>query len=151
MILQLVQKNHKLLRTKLKKVHFPLSEQDKKDIKNLTDSMYYYKGVGIAANQCGINKQIVIVDCHWPEDGKRSPSVLINPQLLSATGEMLVEEGCLSCPKEFVKIKRPSNIMISYKNEDGKELFTFAGGNLLCHCLSHELDHLKGKLIIDYV
>lgn len=101
------------------------------------------QGVGLAAPQVGINKQLIIVDVG---DG---PVVMINPQIVDTEGEAVMEEGCLSVPDQTVKIVRPYRVVVKYKtleNTEKEEEYD----ELFARAVQHEIDHLHGTLIVDY-
>lgn len=107
--------------------------------------MHANNGIGLAASQLGIDKQLAVVDIG---DGKVIK--LINPTLMEARGNETMEEGCLSIPNVYINIKRAKEIKIKMLNENGQEAFLEANG-LLARAILHEIDHLKGRLIIDYI
>ncbi len=117
-------------------------------INDMIETMYDAPGIGLAATQIGILKNIVIVDsCDKDED---SPlTVLVNPKITHAQGEASIEEGCLSVPNLLVKIKRAAEIVVRAFNADGDEVELQCGG-LLAIAVQHEIDHLSGILIVDY-
>jgi len=102
------------------------------------------KGIGLAANQIGINKRIIIAEV---EDVKVT---VINPLIIESYGEDRMEEGCLSIPNIYVEIVRPDRIAIKGLNRDGKE-FEEEYSGLIARVIQHEIDHLQGTLIVDYL
>ena len=112
----------------------------------MIETLHKYDGVGLAAVQVGILKQIVVI--HEGED--KPIYVLINPEIISQTGVQVVEEGCLSFPNKFAKIERPEKIKIKALDENGKEII-ITGKGLLAQAISHELDHLNGEVFIDKI
>lgn len=149
-ILKLIDKDDIRLKTATRPVGFPLTNEDYKDVSDLTATMYHEKGIGLAANQCGIDKQIIIIDVHYVEGDKPNPLVLINPRITYKSKEMIDSpEGCLSLPGVNKIVKRHKEVEITYMNLDMKEMQVFAGNNLLARCLQHEMDHISGKLITD--
>ncbi|MFH1621986.1 MAG: peptide deformylase [Candidatus Omnitrophota bacterium] len=105
--------------------------------------MYSSGGIGLAAPQVGINKQLVIVDVG------QGLFKLFNPKVKTKTGSESIEEGCLSVPGITVKVKRPKRVFIEGINELNKKV-SFWADDLFARALQHEIDHLKGKLIVDY-
>ena len=112
---------------------------------DMYETMYSAKGIGLAAPQVGVGTRLFVCDV----DGDRH--VMVNPELERAEGEILVsEEGCLSIPELFGDVKRPSIVVMSGTNLNG-ESFTVEATGLLGRCMLHELDHLNGRLFIDYL
>ncbi|MFW6022490.1 MAG: peptide deformylase [Halanaerobiaceae bacterium] len=135
-----------VLRTKAKKVD-KISDNTKKLIENMAETMYDAPGVGLAAPQVGILQQIVVADA---DDGN-GLIALINPEIVSASDEKaIMEEGCLSVPGEVGDVIRPERIKVQYINTDGKKVEIDTGG-LLARILQHEIDHLNGVLYVDKV
>ena len=121
-------------------------------IEDMSETMYDAPGIGLAAPQIGINKRIAVVDLGTDEESKRVPKryVLINPKITDKSGFIKYEEGCLSIPgvREFVE--RPSKIIVTAKDEHGKDYELEAEG-LLAVCIQHEIDHLNGVLFTDHL
>ena len=119
---------------------------------DLVDSMYAENGLGIAALQLGDNRRMFIVEpklCGLPET--ESPVAFINPEILDTSEEQQdSEEGCLSFPEIYVKVKRPMRCRVRATGIDGR-VFELEGEALLARCLLHEHDHLTGKLLVDFV
>ena len=137
----------------LRKKSEPLNKVDvneKKLIKDLFETMYHHNGIGLAAVQVGILKRIVVLDVSKNENEKK-PLCFINPQIKTLSEKMSTyEEGCLSIPNTFIEIERPEICTVSYIDEDGDKKEMECDG-LLSTCLQHEINHLDGKLIIDYL
>jgi peptide deformylase len=112
--------------------------------------MYTADGIGLAAPQVGINKQILVVDCEL-ENPAIPPFVLINPKITSYGREVVLgQEGCLSIPNVFLDVKRPGTIEVSYKDENGRpQKRQFEG--LPARVIQHEMDHLNGIMFVDRV
>ncbi len=125
-----------------------IDEDTKKLTSEMFEVMYENKGIGLAAPQVGILKRVVTVDISGSEK-RNSPLVLINPEIIKQEGEEESEEGCLSLPGFKCKIKRSSLIHVKYTDLEGQEK-TLDARDMLAICLQHEIDHLNGKLIIDY-
>ena len=141
---------HPLLRQKSK----PLKKVTKEDIelsRNMTKIMNEAPGVGLAANQIGILKQIITVHIQDKEKEIEKIYALFNPRIINSSKELVVmEEGCLSLPKQFANIERPQSITVSYLNESNKVVEEKKEG-LEARILQHEIDHLYGKLFVDYL
>ncbi|HEY3306554.1 MAG TPA: peptide deformylase [Candidatus Binatia bacterium] len=118
-------------------------------IEDMVETMYRAPGVGLAAPQVGVSRRIIVLDPDHENPGKNLLK-LINPEILHAEGEVMWEEGCLSVVDFTVEIKRAANVRVVALNEKEKEVSIDAEG-LLAVALQHEIDHLNGKLIIDYV
>ena len=137
----------------LKKISDPIENvgvNEKKLIKDLFETMYNSKGIGLAAVQVGILKRILVVDVSNKEE-KKEPLSFINPRIKRVSDETSVyEEGCLSIPDTFIEIERPKICEVEYIDINGK-LKTLECDGLLSTCLQHEINHLDGKLIIDHL
>jgi peptide deformylase len=118
--------------------------------REMLQTMYSSNGIGLAAPQVGINKQLLVVDCEQ-DDPHSPPLIMINPQILSFSKELgVVEEGCLSIPNVYLDVTRPLAIEVSYKDEHGrpqKRKFT----DLPSRVIQHEMDHLNGVMFVDRV
>jgi peptide deformylase len=118
-------------------------------VEEMFDSMYAAQGIGLAAPQIGISKQITVIDVSFkerPED----KLVLINPEVLDRKGKQVEEEGCLSLPEIRAKVERAEWVKVRAQNEKG-EFFEVEGEELLARALLHEIDHLHGVLFIDRI
>tara|TARA_B100001121_G_scaffold309919_1_gene338593 strand:+ start:1248 stop:1772 length:525 start_codon:yes stop_codon:yes gene_type:complete len=135
----------------LKKVSEPIvnfGNNEKKLIKDLFETMYHSKGIGLAAVQVGILKRVLVIDVS-SKDEKRNPMSFINPVIKKVSEETSIyEEGCLSIPDTFIEIERPKTCEVEYVDFSGKKKILKCDG-LLSTCLQHEINHLDGKLIID--
>ena len=118
--------------------------------KEMLQSMYSAKGIGLAAPQVGISKELLVIDINF-EDSAAEPLILINPEI-TAFGSTLnsYEEGCLSIPGVYLNVVRPSTIKLRFRDEMGRPRKMNADG-LLARCIQHEVDHLRGVLFIDRV
>ena len=118
--------------------------------KEMLQSMYSAKGIGLAAPQVGISKELLVIDINF-EDSAAEPLILINPEI-TAFGSTLnsYEEGCLSIPGVYLNVIRPSTIKLKFRDEMGRPRKMNADG-LLARCIQHEVDHLKGVLFVDRV
>lgn len=116
-------------------------------IKDMYETMYAENGVGLAATQIGISKKIAVIDVSRE---RNQPFCIINPEILEREGEELMEEGCLSVPGSYDKAPRALRVKVRAQDQDGKH-FEIEADGLLAHCLQHEIDHLNGKLFVDYL
>ncbi len=121
------------------------------DLRNLIDdmleTMYAAPGIGLAATQVDVHKRLLVADIS-PE--KDDPRALINPDILEKDGTAISEEGCLSVPGYFEEVERAESIRVRYLDRDGAPVEKNAEG-LLAICIQHEIDHLNGKLFVDYL
>lgn len=115
--------------------------------RDMLETMYAEKGIGLAATQVGVPKRVVVMDL---SEGKDSPMVLVNPEIKEKSGIEEMEEGCLSVPGFFETVRRAEQVVFQYLNLEGEEMEVRADG-LLAVCVQHEIDHLDGKLFIDYL
>ncbi len=116
---------------------------------DMAETMYEKRGIGLAAPQIGECCRLIAVDISGPEERKEL-MFLVNPEVVSKTGEVLEEEGCLSVANFRSKVKRAESVVVKAKDLDGKDVEIPADG-LLAICLQHEIDHLDGVLFIDHV
>jgi peptide deformylase len=119
----------------------------------MLETMYAADGIGLAAIQVGVPRRLITVDVSRREDenAERKPMVLINPEILSASDETAVYgEGCLSIPEYYADVERPASVRVAYTDRAGARHEIEANG-ILSVCLQHEIDHLNGKLFIDYL
>lgn len=123
-----------------------IDDKIKELAKDMIDTMHKFDGVGLAAVQVGILKRIIVIDLY--EEGTQF--VLINPIIIKEKGEQLCDEGCLSYPNQFGKVRRPKEITVEALDLDGKKV-RVKGKDLLAQALSHEIDHLNGKVFVDKV
>lgn len=121
-----------------------VNEKIQELIDDMLETMYKANGVGLAAVQVGVLKQIIVIDI---EDGDK-PLILINPKILKEKGEQEVEEGCLSFPNKFAKVVRPEEVVAEYTNREGKRVKVKAK-ELLAQAICHEVDHLEGEVFVD--
>jgi len=134
-----------VLRTKAKKVK-KIDASIQKLIDDMIDTMHAAPGVGLAAPQVGVSLRVVVI--HTPDDGLMA---LINPEVVKASGERLVMEGCLSVPGYQAEITRSRQVTVKALDRDGKEVRIKAVDTLLAQALEHEIDHTNGVLYIDYL
>ena len=121
-----------------------LSDSLQNLIDNMLETMYIFKGVGLAAPQVGMLTQVATVDIG------QGPISLINPKIVETQGEETAEEGCLSVPDVYLEIERSKRIAVTAININGKEI-AFEAEGLLARVIQHEIDHLKGVLILDRI
>ena len=139
---------------RLKKVCAPVSDVSD-ELRALADdmleTMYHAPGIGLAAPQVGVMDRLLVMDCVKEENETPRPMVLINPEVVASSDEKNVyEEGCLSIPEQFAEVTRPKLVDVRWMDLDGNEQQeTFDG--LWATCVQHEIDHLNGKLFIDYL
>lgn len=121
------------------------------EIRRLADdmlaTMYAASGIGLAATQVNVHRRLVVLDLSETRD---EPHVLINPEIIARVGDEETEEGCLSVPGIYDKVRRAENITVRSLNRDGAVVELKADG-LLAVCIQHEMDHLEGKLFVDYL
>jgi len=134
------------LRTQAKKVE-QVTEKHKKLTDDMLETMYAAPGIGLAATQVNVHEQIVVVDI---SEDKSQPLILINPEILEKKGLEIMEEGCLSVPEIYAEVERADWIKIKSLNLEGEE-FEMEVDGILAVCIQHEIDHLKGKLFVDYL
>ncbi len=138
-----------ILRKKSKSIE-KVSNNEKKLIKDLIETMYHHKGIGLAAIQVGIPKRIIVLDV-MQKDEKKKPLCFINPVIKKISNEKSTyEEGCLSIPNTFIEIERPKICFVEFIDFNGKKRNMECDG-LLSTCIQHEINHLDGKLIIDFL
>ena len=116
-------------------------------IDDMLETMYKANGVGLAAVQVGILKQIIVIDV---EEDCSNPIVLINPKMIKEKGTQEVEEGCLSFPNKFAKVVRPAEVIVEALDRNGKKI-KIKAKELLAQAISHELDHLNGIVFVDKI
>ncbi|KFK92995.1 MULTISPECIES: peptide deformylase [unclassified Serratia (in: enterobacteria)] len=135
---------------RLRKIATPVKEVNA-DIQRIVDdmfeTMYAEEGIGLAATQVDIHQRIIVIDI---SENRDEPLVLINPELLEKHGETGIEEGCLSVPEHRALVPRAEKIKVRALNREGQS-FEFEADELLAICIQHEMDHLVGKLFVDYL
>ena len=115
-------------------------------VNDMIETLHKYNGVGLAAVQVGILKQVIVIQ----EEEDAKIHVIINPEIIYQKGTQIVEEGCLSFPHKFAQIERPEKIKIKAFDENGKKI-EIIGKGLLAQAISHEIDHLNGEVFIDKI
>lgn len=135
---------------RLRTVAQPVSEVDdsiRQLVVDMFETMYDSNGIGLAATQVDVHKQVIVMDLSESRD---QPIVLINPQVVERDGEQVYDEGCLSVPEYSAPVKRAERIKVSAMDEQG-EIFELEADALLAVCIQHEMDHLKGIVFVDYL
>jgi peptide deformylase len=144
---------HQLGATELRSSARRISKVDEsvRDLaRDMLRSMYSAKGIGLAAPQVGVPKQLLVIDLDL-EEASTPPLVLINPEIMAAGASCnTYEEGCLSIPGVYLQVVRPSVVEVGFRDEFGRPRRLKADG-LLARCIQHEMDHLKGVLFVDRV
>lgn len=115
--------------------------------KDMLETMYQAPGIGLAATQVNVHKRVVVIDV---SEDRSQPLVFINPEIQERDGEMVMEEGCLSVPGVYEKVNRASHVKVRALDQDGNP-FEMEVDELLAVCIQHEIDHLDGKLFVDYL
>jgi peptide deformylase len=116
-------------------------------VDDLLETMYAAPGIGLAATQIDDHRRVIVIDVSEERD---QPLVLVNPEILSRDGATTVEEGCLSVPEIFEEVERALRVQLRAQDRDGK-VFERECDELLAVCIQHELDHLEGRLFVDYL
>jgi peptide deformylase len=119
----------------------------RKLVTDMTETMYAAPGIGLAATQVDVHKQVIVVDVSERRD---SLIVLVNPEILDATGLSDIEEGCLSVPGIYEMVERAERVKVRAYDQNGVP-FTLEAQGLLSVCIQHEMDHLEGKVFVDYL
>ncbi|KQI71918.1 peptide deformylase [Loktanella sp. 5RATIMAR09] len=139
---------------RLKKVAAPVASVND-DLRRLADdmleTMYDAPGIGLAAPQIAVMDRMLVMDCAKEDDATPEPMVLINPEVVwTSDARNVYEEGCLSIPEQYAEVERPAEVEVSWMDLDGKTRRERFDG-LWATCVQHEIDHLDGKLFIDYL
>ncbi|MEJ2059876.1 MAG: peptide deformylase [Gammaproteobacteria bacterium] len=145
---------------KLEILHFPdprlrkhalpveaVTDATRQIVDDMFETMYAAPGIGLAATQVNVQQRIIVIDVSEEKD---QPLCLINPEILSSTGEEEMEEGCLSVPGYYDTVRRAESVKIRALGRDGQP-FELETDDLLAVCIQHEIDHLDGKLFVDYL
>lgn len=135
---------------RLRTVASPVTEVND-EIRSLVDDMFDTmkdeKGIGLAASQIDVHQRVVVMDV---SEEQNEPRVFINPEITHMEGSTVSEEGCLSVPNNYAKVDRAKKVKVTALDRDGQP-FELEAEGLLAICIQHELDHLKGKLFVDYL
>jgi peptide deformylase len=135
---------------RLHKIAAPVAEVNdsiRSLVADMAETMYAAPGVGLAATQVDVHKQVIVIDASETRDRLL---ILINPEIVAAIGEADCEEGCLSVPGIYEKIARAEHIVVRALGLDGQS-FTMEADGLLAVCIQHEMDHLKGRVFVEYL
>ncbi|MDE2091465.1 MAG: peptide deformylase [Gammaproteobacteria bacterium] len=124
-----------------------VSDEIRRLVTDMLETMYAAPGIGLAATQVGVDLRVIVVDVSEHGD---APQVFINPEILSREGKEKMQEGCLSVPGIFEEVERAERIRLKALDRDGQSL-EFDADGLLAVCIQHEIDHLDGKLFVDYL
>jgi peptide deformylase len=116
-------------------------------VADMFETMYEAPGIGLAATQVNVHRQLLVLDV---SEEKNEPHVLCNPRILTKDGIQTYQEGCLSVPGIFADVERANQITVEAEDADGKT-FTLQADGLLAVCIQHEMDHLAGRLFVDYL
>lgn len=119
----------------------------RKLVRDMADTMYSAPGVGLAATQVDVHKRVIVIDV---SEARNDLKVFINPTIVAAVGEAECEEGCLSVPGYYDSVKRAAQITVRAQDERG-EPFELTTEGMLAVCIQHEMDHLVGKVFVDYL
>jgi peptide deformylase len=135
---------------RLHKVAAPVTvfdEQLKRLVADMTETMYAAPGIGLAATQVDVHKQVIVVDVSERRD---SLVVLVNPEVVETSGVSDIEEGCLSVPGVYEIVERAERVKVRAYDQNGTP-FTLEAQGLLAVCIQHEIDHLKGRVFVEYL
>lgn len=119
----------------------------RKLIKDMAQTMYAAPGIGLAATQVDVHKRVIVIDISETHDQLK---VFVNPRILEASGEAECEEGCLSVPGVYEKVRRAERVKVAALDAEGQP-FTLEADGLLAVCVQHEIDHLQGKVFVEYL
>lgn len=145
-VLQVLTFPDERLRTVAKPVD-KVTPEIQKIVDDMLETMYLEEGIGLAATQVDIHLRIVVIDL---SEDRNEPRVLINPEIIAKDGEDGIEEGCLSVPSARALVPRAKTVTVKALDRDGQP-YQIEADDLLAICIQHELDHLEGKLFIDYL
>jgi peptide deformylase len=139
----------KTLRQTAKRIN-KIDNELRKTVREMLQTMYSSDGIGLAAPQVGIHKQLIVIDCEL-ENPAAPPLILINPEIKKCSQSLCKDqEGCLSIPGVYMDVERPDQVEVSYKDENGRPKTLKADG-LLARAIQHEMDHLNGVLFVDHI
>lgn len=128
----------------------PVSQVDasiRRLVDDMFDTMYDAPGIGLAATQVNVHQRVIVIDV---SEEKNEPRVFINPEIISRDGVERMDEGCLSVPGVYETVERAEKVKVRALNRDGQP-FELEADGLLAVCIQHEMDHLEGKLFVDYL
>jgi len=147
-VLEILTYPHPLLKKPCKEVE-TIDEETREFIKDMVETMYWANGIGLAASQVGVSKKIIVLDVS-PIDPQYDLIAVINPEIIAGEGEIDHEEGCLSVPDCFEKVRRKEKVQVRGMAPDGKKIEMNAEG-IMAITMQHEIDHLNGVLILDKI
>ena len=124
-----------------------VGESTRKLVRDMAETMYAAPGIGLAATQVDVHEQIIVIDASELHDRLQ---VFINPEIIASSGEEECEEGCLSVPGIYETVQRAEKVTVRALNEKG-ETFTLNAEGLLAVCIQHEMDHLRGRVFVEYL
>lgn len=131
-----------------------VTDELRKFMDDMLETMYASHGIGLAAPQVGVSKRIIVMDIDQPDDengGKGKPRFFVNPEIIEESEELNVyNEGCLSVPGQYAEVERPATVKIRYLDYNGNEVVEDCDG-LYATCIQHEMDHLNGVLFVDHL
>lgn len=145
-ILQILQYPDERLHTIASKV-VQVNDVTRKLVRDMAETMYAAPGIGLAATQINVHEQVIVVDISETHD---QLMVFINPEILSQSGGLEGEEGCLSVPGIYEKVRRADHVTVRALDMEGKP-FTLQAEGFLAVCIQHEMDHLRGKVFVEYL
>jgi len=145
-ILEILMYPDERLRTVAKPVE-TVDDNTRQLVNDMLETMYDANGIGLAATQVDIHQQVIVMDL---SENRDEPRVLINPTITEKDGEQLYDEGCLSVPEYYAPVKRAESITLTALDEQG-EIYELKADGLLAVCIQHEIDHLLGKVFVDYL
>ncbi len=145
-ILDILNYPDKRLRTVAKPVE-QVDDSIRRLIDDMFETMYQAPGIGLAATQVDVHQRVIVIDVSEEKD---SPLVLINPEIIEQDGVEVCQEGCLSVPEIYENVERAEHVIVTTLDRDGKQQTIEADG-ILAVCIQHEMDHLVGKLFVDYL
>ncbi len=145
-ILDILHYPDKRLRTQAKPVE-KVDDSIKKLVEDMFETMYIAPGIGLAATQVDVHLQVIVIDV---SEDKDQPLCLINPEILAEEGTESCDEGCLSVPDIYETVERCEKVTVKALDQNGDE-YTLQVDEMLAVCIQHEMDHLKGKLFVDYL
>ncbi|MCH2189450.1 MAG: peptide deformylase [Gammaproteobacteria bacterium] len=135
---------------RLRKVAKPVQKVDERIrtlVADMIETMYSANGIGLAATQVDVHEQVIVMDL---SEDRNEPLVIINPKVIEQNGEQVYDEGCLSVPEYYAPVKRAEQIKINALDEQG-EIYELEAEGLQAVCIQHEMDHLAGKVFVDYL
>ncbi|MGY0197349.1 peptide deformylase [Leptothrix sp. BB-4] len=136
---------------RLNKIAKPVAEVDdriRRLVDDMFETMYASRGIGLAATQVDVHERVIVIDT---SEDRSEPRVLINPKLVAVSDEMMVgDEGCLSVPTIYDKVERHARVTVEALDRDGRT-YRFEAEDLLAVCVQHEMDHLMGKVFVEYL